>query len=367
MEFRTVQTEADQYKAIELSKSIFKDNMAQQFKLLFGKSNWHHMFIAVYQDKVVSLVNYYPSYVHIDDCIIKVASIGSVCTKAEYRGQKLASKLLNLSEEQMKKENIDLVIISGEGGIYTEFGSALAGNNYEYLIDKSQLPNDENIKIIPYDNKMLRDIISIQKQEKIRFERSNDEFELLLNSQTYPDTFATYAVYLLEKNNKIMAYIIGILPTEGNEFGIKEFAGDRKIIFAGMNQIVNLHKRDKIHFATDAFDEFNDLLIKYNKNLIHQHASFKIINFCALMRKLKPYYDKIIPNNNINFNYENGKASFLINDEFLTVTSSQLLSQIVLGINQPINLDLDQYPTIKNFINNVFPIPFVWTNNINYQ
>ena len=367
MEFRTVLTQKEQIEAVELSKSIFKENMAEQFTLLFSESNWKHMFIAIEQNKIVSLVNYYPSMVQIGSCKIFIASIGSVCTKTEFRSKKLASKLLILAEQQMKKENIDIVVISGGGGIYTEFGSSLAGNVYEYLIDKTSLL-ETNEMTVENDNKnKLNDMISIQKQEEVKFIRNDEEFNQLLISQTYPDTFATYPVYLIIGNDKTVGYIVGILPTEGDEFGIKEFAGDRNAIFKSFKMLLSLNHRDKIHFAADVHDEINNLLKNHSNKIIHQHASFKIINFCALMEKLSPYFDKIYPNHDIQFYFQDNKAIFKSKDEVFVVDSSILLSQIILGFDQPLNIELDKSPNIKAFIDKVFPIPFVWTNNMNYQ
>lgn len=367
MEFRTVLSKTDQIEAIELSKSIFKPNMAEQFTLLFSESNWHHMFIAIDEGKIVSLVNYYPSYIQIGNCTIKVASIGSVCTKAEYRGQKLASRLLILAENQMKKEAIDLAIISGGGGIYTEFGSALAGNVNEYLLDEPSFDDSDAIKIDLFDKSYLEAMISIQNHESVRFIRNQNEFEQLLLSQTYPDSFATYPIHVIKKHHQTLGYVVGILPTEGDEFGIKEFAGDRNAIIESFKLLLSFHKRSKIHFACDVHDEINDLLHNQSFKRIHQHASFKIIDFCALMKKLSPYFDTIYPNHGILFDFKDNHAVFISNDEVYTVESSILLSQLILGFDQPLNLQLDNCSNISQFFNKVFPIPFTWTNNINYQ
>lgn len=367
MELRTVKSKSEQIQAIELSKSIFKENMAEQFTSLFGEANWGHMFIAIDVNQIVSLVNYYSSIVHIGPCQINVASIGSVCTKAEYRGQKLATKLLLLAEKQMKQENIDLVIISGAGGIYTDFGSSLAGNVFEYCINQEKLIDKDSVHVVKYEQNKLLNLISIQKKETVRYHRTEEEFSRLLSAQTFPDTFATYPIYLLEKDNTTLAYIVGIIPVEGDEFGIKEFAGDRRTIVDSFRTLVKLHQRDKIHFAADDHDPINQFLSQYERKLIHQHASFKIIDFCDLMEKLKPYFESIVPNFGMEFQLIDNTAVFRINHEIYEVHSSELLSKIILGFDQPVLLQLDNQPNIKEFFNQVFPIPFVWTNNINYQ
>ncbi len=367
MEFRTVLTKAEQAEAVELSKSIFKDNMGEQFTLLFSESNWKHMFIAIDKAQIVSLVNYYPTFIKIGPSIVKAASVGSVCTKKEYRGQKLASNLLKLAEQKMKEESIDLVIISGAGGLYADFGASLAGNVYEYYLDKTQFPVNENLNITLYNNYFFNILADIQNQENVRYIRNSEEFNQLLTSQTFPDTFANYPIYLIEDKNKPVAYIVGYLPTEGNEFGIKEFAGNRDAIVQSLRLLANRHHRDMIHFAADIHDSINQILSGLNRKVIHQHASFKILDFVNIMDKLKPYFDSVYPNNGIKYGFINNKATFIHDDEIYTVDSSHQLSQILLGFDQPLNLKLETSPSIKVFFDKVFPIPFVWTNNLNYQ
>lgn len=367
MEFRTVQDGFEQSKAIELSKSIFKPNMAEQFTLLFSKANWKHMFIAIDDGNIVSLVNYYSSLIRIGAVQIKAASIGSVCTNPEYRGRKLASRLLRLAEEQMSRENIQLMIISGAGGIYAEIGASLAGNDYEYLIESENLEADPAYEIKKYLPDDFHKIKAIYEKEPIRYERTEDEFKSLLSSQTYPDTFATYPVHLIEKDHQCVGYVVGFMPTEGDEFGVKEFAGDRKAVKAAFKSLLKTYQRDKIHFAADAKDAMVDLFPNAAKKLIHQHASFKVTDFVGLMTSLIPYFKTHYGNIEIGFELVDQVPTFLCGTEIYQVSDLQLLSRLIFGSGEPVGLTIDNAPQIQRFINLVFPLPFVWTNNLNYQ
>jgi len=367
MELRTVQNGFEQSKAIELSKSIFKPNMAEQFTLLFSQANWNHMFIAVDDGNIVALVNYYPSVIRIGAVQIKAASIGSVCTNIEYRGRKLASRLLSLAEAQMSRENIQLMIISGAGGIYADIGASLAGNDYEYLIDCEELDDDPAYEIknfLPIDFHRIK---KIHDQEPIRYERTEKEFKTLLSSQTYPDTFATYPVHLIEKDHQCVGYVVGFMPTEGDEFGIKEFAGDRRAVKSAFKLLLKTYQRDKIHFAADVKDEIVELFANATKKLIHQHASFKITDFVGLMTSLIPYFKTYYDNIDIGFDLIDHVPTFLCGSEIYQVSDLQMLSRLIFGSGETINLAIDNAPQIQRFITQVFPLPFVWTNNLNYQ
>jgi len=342
--------------------------MEEQFILLFGESNWQHMFIAKENDAVVSMVNYYPSTIRLGDILIKAASIGSVCTNPDFRGKKLASTLLANAEKSMISEEIDMMIISGAGGIYSDIGASLSGNNHEYLIDMDDILTQDHYSVSDYKESDLQFLKTIYQRESLRFERSDDEFQLLLKGQTYPDSWATYPIHLIRHLGKPVAYVIGVLPNEGDEFGIKEFAGDRAAIVGAFGALLKRHQRRKIHFATDAYDDIHASLKGVPFKLIHQHASLKIIDFVTLMDKLTPYFSTRYPKSRIWFNIEDGGlATFHCENETYHVPNNHLLNQLVFGFDEPLNLDLSKMPKLAEFFSKVFPLPFVWTNNINYQ
>jgi predicted N-acetyltransferase YhbS len=367
MEFRTVRTAEEQQQAINLSKKIFKDNMDKQFTSLFSEENWNHMFIALDNNKIVSLLNYYPSKVQIGPTILKLASVGSVCTDEQYRGQKIASTLLSLAEKQMIIESIDLIVISGWGGIYSAFGATLAGNVYEYNIQKDLLKMNEDIQVVPYQEEDYPSMVDIQKQESVRFIREVQEFKRLLQAQTYQDEFATYPIFMVKNNENIVGYFIGILATEGDEIGIKEFAGNREFLFHGLYQLTSLTQRDKVHFAVDCKDDFVHYLEKYENKKIHQHASFKIINELPLLRKLSVYIRELFPQTSFCYILEENHVKLMIENEELKIKRGEELIRFVFGHPDYPKFDLSDKTLLNNLVSKVFPVPFVWTNNINYQ
>jgi len=368
MEFTTVRNKQDQLDAVHLSISVFKPNMAEQFELLFSEANWHHMFIAKDADKVVSLVNYYPSTIILNNVRIKAASIGSVCTNPEYRGKKLASTLLAMAEKSIKTEGIEMMIISGAGGIYADIGASLAGNDCEYLYGFESISDNSDYVVSDYQESDFSILKQLYAQEIIRFERGDDEFKRLLKGQTFPDAWATYPIQLIYKSGLPVAYVIGALPNDGDEFGIKEFAGDRTAIVESFGALLKKYHRQKIHFASDAYDVIRKSLSGIPFKVIHQYASLKIVDFVALMEKLKPYFQSRYTKSKIWFNLEDGSlATFHCDHETFHVPNSHLLSQLVFGFDQPVQLDLTNSPKLAEFFTKVFPLPFVWTNNINYQ
>jgi len=150
MNYKTVEGH-EREKAVQLSTRIFKENMANQFLLLFGEDNKDHIFICKDEEEVVSMVTYYPSIIQLGNAHVKAGSIGSVCTDPEYRHKGIAYDLLLLAEKKMLEEKRSIAIISGEGGLYERFHSSIVGNVYGYMFKRNQIELNPSIRIEKYN------------------------------------------------------------------------------------------------------------------------------------------------------------------------------------------------------------------------
>lgn len=370
MEFRSCRLN-ERRQAIELSKTIFKPNMEEQFLCLLGENNIQRMFIASEDNNVVSMVNFYPTTIQVHQAKITTGSIGSVATLPEYRGKKIASKLLQMAEEKMLSEAITLMIISGQGGLYLGIGADYAGNATEWFAEYGHISKTTKITLKKYDDSFFPKINGIYQQENIRYLRDENEFRLLIKGQTYPDSFATYPFEMIFRDGILVAYVILQLETDEERFdlGIKEYGGDRLAIVSAFDLLLECYNKKVMHFATDPHDEIEQYLGGCEKKAIHQFTSFKIINFSRFMDELKPYWETLMPEskNMIKWSETNGKYIIYWGEEQLQVDNILLLTRLIFGYDQKLNIDYSQCPMIKAFVDRIFPIPFAWTHNINYQ
>ncbi|MBU1144869.1 MAG: GNAT family N-acetyltransferase [Firmicutes bacterium] len=367
-EYRTCE-EKEHRSAIELSKSVFKENMEEQFPLLLGKTNLERMFVCVKDKEVVSLVNYYPAHVKLNESHITVGSIGSVCTHQNFRGQKMASTLLILAENQMLKEQIRIAIISGEGGIYHKMGATVVGDVDAFILNKSSVEAFSHYSLLEYQEKYLKELLSIYNQETIRFVRSESEFSLLILGQTYPDTFATYPNLLIFENETLVAYIIFEMKNNLKSLLVKEYGGSRQAIVETIPLILKKYNKNKLTILATPEDEIHEMLKKHKVHKTDQHASFKIIDFLGLISDLKPYFLSKFDEeflNQIKIKIEETKYVFTFENEKFIINDIHELNKLIFGPNKNIIKQVSSF-TLKLFLKEVFPIPFVWTHNLNYQ
>ncbi len=332
MELRSCRPE-EREDAIRLARRVFKDNMGEQFPVLFGEQNISRMFVGVENGSVVSMVNHHTTPVKIGAAEIRVASVGAVCTDPAFRGQKLASRLLRLSEAKMREDGVHVIVISGEGGIYSEFGSGFAGDMREVLVPGADLGMGRNVTLKRYEDNLFSAVEQIHRREPVRFVRQPDEFRLLIRGQTYPDTFADYPFETILVDGVIVAYAILVLGKNEPELGIKEFAGDRGAIAAALPQLLEKYKRSTIHFACAPDDRLLQFVPETCVKPIHQFASLKIIDFTGLMASLAPHFHSLIGAelDSWSFAVEADGAVIRGLGESLSITDPKELVKIVFG------------------------------------
>lgn len=345
--------------AIELSIRTFKANMGEQFTLLFSHHNRKHMFLALDGQKVVSMVNYYPSRITLNGIQFNVASIGSVCTDTAYRGQNLASKLLINAEQAMIQSSIDFTIISGSGGIYERFGARDVGYNHEYLIPIEQFSKDEKMHIRVYQDSDFLDIYALYQNESHRYLRTKAEFKQLLKSQTVADTYCTYPVVVIEKERRIVGYVILNHYEDATDLWVKEFAGNRKTFYAAIHTVLTFFKKSEIHIVVSAIDRLNGLFDTKPHKIITQEASIKIIHRTSFVSKINRFLALHQPGiklsiMGIDYVLKSHQKEHKLNE-------NELLMLVFSGQNR-LGLWTEHDIQLMGF-----PLPLPWSHNLNYQ
>jgi len=355
--------------AIQLSKKIFKENMDKQFRLLFDDSNRKHMFISTDENKVVSMVNYYRSTVQIHGARTNVASIGSVCTLEEYRHQSIASTLLKMAEKKMLSEEVSVAIISGDGGLYRQFGSDIVGDMVGYIITRNDIPKSDDLTIRPFHESLLEEVMALYVNEPIRFLRSLSEFKSLILGQTYPDTFADYPFYLVYNKGKLISYIIFSRAFGKRTLLVKEFGGSRSGLAQAFGMLLIELKKISMTIVCSPQDELNEYLKMKTPQKTDLHASIKIVNPMRLYFDLMPYFKLKCKNevlSQLGFSAVQDKYKFQYKNEQPLYLDVHTLNKLFFGPNKNI-IKKVKSESFKNVLNELFPIPFVWVNNLNYQ
>jgi GNAT superfamily N-acetyltransferase len=366
-------TSKEEFKeVINLINDVFrisgnhKPTMKEEFPLLLNEDNSDNMRIILDEGRPVSAVNYLREDIFIEGSKIKAASIGAVCTAAEYRGNGYSSLILDDVERKMKEEHVDIVLISGTRSLYTRRNCIMLQNFYKCMSYPKQ---DETIEILEYDEKYLKNMMELYNRQSTRYYRSFDDFNALIMSATIPWGDFSYKKYVIVKNGEFVGYIVLRIIDGNSKYGqVIESLGDKNMINAALKSLAfelgvesiqsYIHVNEK---HADSFD---------SKKLDYLEGTLKIINFVSLMENLRSYFLQYVPNSigeNIVFIEDEGRYIIKLKDEILEIDNLEKITKLVFEGKKDGITGIDDVQSIEMFIDRVFPIPFVWTANLNYQ
>ena len=287
MELRTC-LKSDHASAIDLICRTFKPPMFEEFPLLLGLDNLAHRWIASDQGKVVAAVNYYTTPVILDRSTLIVASIGAVCTDEAYRGQGLASQLLEKAEQQMKNEGVAAVIISGDRPLYLRFGAALLQPLLKFTIPSKS----SAIKLVPYNPNQLDFYFKLYQTLPYRFQRTPFEMKHLIEAVLTPDPWWDNYFYGIEKNNQLVAYLVFNHEKSNTTGALKEYAGDLNAVYEAMQTLTKRFNFSAFYAELPANDPLAGYLMKKNLLVTHEihHSTIKIIHYNLMIQQLENYW-----------------------------------------------------------------------------
>ena len=353
------------WNAIRLASETFKETMNREYPLLLGKDNQHRMALASLDNQVLSMVNYVPATVKLGTGTVQVGSIGSVCTRTDFRGKNLASTLLRLTEESMAFEGISLAIISGSGPLYEHFGATRVGHVKGYQIQSEPLKKTPDITIRTYLEEDLPEIFQISEAEAFRYLRTQDEMMKLISGSLFPRSMIDHALEVVVKTGRILAYIYLRDQLDSPELLIREFAGNRQAIVDALPLLLEKHHKSSLLLPARAEDPIHAFLSHVPAIMTDQYASFKVIDWPRFIEGVTP---QIRTRHSIEISWSvtlSDQPVIQVNEMAWKMDDIHHLHRLVFGPTG--EAEGCPVPALKKLLSTIFPLEFVFTNNLNYQ
>ncbi|KDR95824.1 Acetyltransferase (GNAT) domain-containing protein [Peptoclostridium litorale DSM 5388] len=366
----------DQFKnAVDLINKVFrtsrghKPTMQSEFPLLISRENLNNMIVVKYKGEVVSCVNFIPETIHVQNSLITAASIGAVCTSEDFRGAGLSSSLLDHAEEKMIRDGIDVVLISGTRSLYKRRGCLELENFTEYEIKPFDM--EPEFEISPLEHCHIEDIISSYHQISTRYSRTRDEFETLLDSATIPWGNFTYEKYALIHGGRFIGYIVlRVIDSEQKYGQVIECFGNPDVIYSALSKLANELSLSFIKHYVHKRDFINNMDSYCNGKSCSLHGTLKVLNPEGLIRSLYPYFSQYVNISVIekmDFDFTPGSYSIRLDGECLEIGSLENLTRLIFEGTESTPIEKWTSPNIIRILDTVFPLPFIWTANLNYQ
>jgi hypothetical protein len=288
-----------------------------------------------------------------------------------------ASMLVEDAFTKLRRDNTDLVMVSGARMLYSRAGCVESGILYDYRIpaDRAKLLADrlDGVEVEEYMEDRILDLVEVYQREPIRFGRSYEEFKLLIDRVfTWDAKFKGYASILVSyRMGKPIAYIALLRGwpgwLEGDLAVIVEYAGSRMAILGMLYNAMKMFKVNRIRLMVpygdwDLVTLLEDYGLKSESSCAP--ASFAIPDLVGFIDKIKPYVEERI-------GVEAGfKAVSYVDHielyalrESVKFENSRMLTAILFGRpsfiqNQSDNITVNM-ESIPQIFRRVFPIPSI--------
>ncbi|MGQ9463453.1 MAG: GNAT family N-acetyltransferase [Candidatus Fervidibacter sp.] len=271
---------------------------ASTWPMILRDGAFKDTFVMFDGDKPVSMVHRFERDVIIYSSKLRVGFVGYVCTHPDYRGLGLASTILAATMNKFRKDDVDLVCISGDRAMYRRAGARPVGGRTEFVINPENAGKLSKWAVeVSLRTAILEDaelLAEIYEREPVRFVRPLSDYELVLK---YRHCVGQQCDFILAENKTAKAYLLitTLQKHNGKAFRrVFEFAGERQLV---LSAIYKLSQETELRVEVEFGDPLGQILteVGIEGTPSRKPGTIAIINFAKTMRKLNPFFASRLP------------------------------------------------------------------------
>lgn len=322
--------------------------------------------VLCHQDTPVSQIDIVHSRVNVYDGHLRVASIGGVCTHPDYRGQGLATHLLDYCARKLTAEGARLVLISGMRGLYTRAGCVTA-QKFEYIVVRTQISGLGGLGVRLATEADASLCARLYQAEPVHFVRRVEEFAEHFRQRERPRRAEDWIVELA---GQPVAYLFTSIPWEyRNEQNtsareVDEYAGSRVVLAAALAEVVAQRNIRELRL-TVPWQNVDLLQLLREQGITGEHVplpwhTMRFVNFPGLMSDLQPYVRARLTEGQrrgLRFEQEGNRYGIVRGRERLELDGAAM-TRLVLGVPAEVAPAVSVAPgTLSEIIPALFPLP----------
>ncbi|WP_248930237.1 GNAT family N-acetyltransferase [Paenibacillus hamazuiensis] len=364
---------------IALSDRTFRKpgqtSMGTAYAMLFSENNAENLLVMEEDGIPATLVGLLPMQLSVAGCAISAVGMGSVCTETAYRGRNFADTLVKMAIDQCRENDVHVLLISGNRSLYLrndcmEVGSVrhftlMPGEDWQGLAEQAGT-------VRPYDEERdVRAMLRLMEADQAYYRRSPEEMSLLIRSAAVMSNYSAEQHVLVHTadNGEMLGYIVVGLPAKGDSLTaeVVEYAGGDETVVRLLSEVAGHFKPERTNVP----------VMPHRHALAEKLAStgcavkettipgtIRMIDFTGMWHALRPYMAGRIGEEAASrlecVDYANGNYRIRLGNETLTV---DLRGATTLVFNGP---QLTGQGELKRVLGELFPLPFVYTSNLNF-
>ncbi|MCY0874967.1 MAG: GNAT family N-acetyltransferase [Firmicutes bacterium] len=287
----------------QLSDRVFRPTlvpgtgMPLEFGPMFSSTNAANLYFAADVDEPVCLVGMMPGIVQVGSARISVASMGSVCTLANYRKRQLASAAI----EQILQDfsmSTSVLLVSGDLSIYRRIGCVTFGNYLSMSVPRGRGQSSDGIVIdTTLPERVADEATRVYQAERLRFSRTPAQMASLLATLRAPHFRATATppqMFVARLRQEVVAYAIA-LPSQDGVAHLLEWAGARSALPALLEAAMRHFDCAQAQLYVEP-EDFSARAILHDRETVstpcENQGTIRILNPDLLIKESQPWVEE---------------------------------------------------------------------------
>lgn len=377
LEIRTVRPD-EMTEAVALSDQTFRDSeqvsMGTAFPDVFS-AGLGQSYGAFVDGKLVSFMGLVPAVIRVGSSRMNTFLLGSVCTHPDYRGNGYASLILERIFEHIDKAGAALLLVSGGRSLYTRVHCLPYGSIERFTLNAD---NAGQLASGGADDLLLRELeptdwlhlYKLAASRPVAFEQSVWDLANLVKNEALASCIKMkHRVLVAERAGVPVAYTVIVVPNppyknKRTPF-VLEHAGDEQAVAALAAHALERYELGEVRVAvssheTKLLEAMRPLEAKAEKN----QGTVKLVNVPRFIEQMRPYWQERCPQAFAALSVEtpgDDQTRVSVHGQSFALDPQQLIDLLFNGV-----LPADAGPQAAETLSSLFPVPFPFTESLNY-
>ncbi|MDP8245668.1 MAG: GNAT family N-acetyltransferase [Candidatus Hinthialibacter antarcticus] len=358
-------SESDLPQLIAILNQVFRSeggDMAQDYPRHLGLNNRDMVRVIKDDGQIVSHVATSIRPVSLGGIQTAVAGIGAVATLPEARGKGYASMLMADAVERSVAAGADIMLISGDEGIYKRMHAVECGRFSEIYIEKENFTSiNSPFETSQVSHTQLEDIVRLRQELSIRYLLPLEDIQALFQCKWVMDKSSEW--WIVKDENQIIGF--GVIHKDGSDIHLLDWVGASEALIELTNHCFYHLNGDRLIFITPDLSTLPFGWRNWVRCEVPFDGTILVIQAERLLQRAEAYIQERIGEtlwDKVNLKAEAQRVTFQFENESASFDNGGELAQLFFG---QVEGDIIAEKTEANgqlcvVLKKIFPIPLVW-------
>ncbi len=357
--------EKDHKELIDLLNAVFRPDggcMLADYPRHLGLNNQENIRVIKMDGRIMAHVATSIRSVALGGIHTEVAGIGAVATHPDARGMQLASKLMQDAVTRSADQGADIMLISGDLGIYRRMNATDCGRYPVVRVQKSDLaPDGKSLKLEKAGKKDISSIVALRESLAIRYQLPREDLEALLECGKAMDVPSDW--WMVIDEGETVGF--GVIHQKGSELTLIDWAGHVNALEGAVIGWMNEYGVETLHYTCAD----RSMLPLSWRPYIQKERGFDgtvlVIHARRFLRRAKGFLTERIGENFLEYlriGASGQQAKFAMGSDEVEFSNGGELADFFFGavgkdiLAEKISKDTELYKVLSC----AFPVPLVW-------